>query len=125
MKRAFALMANVLMTTLALPMLAADVTGHWSGTMQFPNADGDSSSFPVYFVLTQHGNVVTGTGGPQASDQFPISNGKVDGVKVTFDIPRGKPLTFLLTLAGDKLKGDVKKKESPSGTVEVQRERGK
>ena len=120
MKRIFALIA-----ILVLPTIAADLTGRWSGTMQFPNGEGDNSSYPVHFVLTQKGNVVEGTGGPQATEQFPIANGKIEGVKVTFDIPRGKPLTFLLTLAGDKLSGDVKKKDSPSGTVAVQRERGK
>ena len=120
MKRIVALIA-----IMALPVIAADVSGRWSGTMEFPSGGGDNNSFPVYFVLTQKGAVVTGTGGPQASEQFPITNGKIEGAKVTFEIPRSKPLTFLLTLAGDKMSGDVKKKDSPSGTVSVQRERGK
>ena len=59
-------------------------------------------------ILKQTGDVVTGTGGENDSDRHEITNGKVTGNTVTFEIQQGdRTMKFVLTLEGDKLTGQV------------------
>src|SRR5262245_22916298 len=55
----------------------AQVSGKWSGTLEFSNASGESKSGPAYMILKQDGNKVSGSGGPNEGEQHPIQNGKV------------------------------------------------
>lgn len=84
---------------------AADVSGKWTGTLT--PEEGDPSQGTL--ILKQTGDTVTGTGGPADGEQMAISNGKIDGDRVTFDIqhPNGMTLKMSLVLSGDTLKGDV------------------
>jgi hypothetical protein len=61
---------------------AADVTGSWKGEISTP----DGGTFPVAYTLKQDGATLTGTTqGPQG-DEMSITDGKVDGNKVSFKI---------------------------------------
>jgi hypothetical protein len=63
----------------ALPAVAADVDGKWSGTITTPNGD-----VPVGFTFKADGAMLTGTTtGPDGAD-VPIKNGKVDGSNISF-----------------------------------------
>jgi len=63
----------------ALPAVAADVDGKWSGTITTPNGD-----VPVGFTFKADGAMLTGTTtGPDGAD-VPIKNGKVEGSNISF-----------------------------------------
>ncbi len=85
--------------------VAADVTGKWTGTLAPDGGDAHTA----LLVLKQDGMSITGTAGPDESQQFPIKNGKVDGNKVVFDVsPTDESLYHMeLVLDGDRLKGDL------------------
>ncbi len=89
----------------AMTALAADVSGKWTGT--FTPEEGEAGQGTL--ILKQNGIEITGTGGPSDGEQMAISNGKIDGNKVTFEIshPSGMTMKMSLVLDGDTLKGDV------------------
>jgi hypothetical protein len=72
------------MTVLALSILlatawAADITGTWKGSM-----DMMGQSMELSFTFKANGNTFTGTTvGPQGQES-PISDGKIDGDKISF-----------------------------------------
>lgn len=74
--------AVVLLTLfLALPILAADVDGNWTGSVSTPNGD-----LPVGFLFKADGATLGGSMiGPDGSPT-PISNGKIDGNVLTFSV---------------------------------------
>jgi len=75
MQRRIFLACAVLMTVLAGAALAADITGNWTGS---------SDQFSLTFAFKQDGEKLTGTvTGPQG-DPLPISDGKVQGDKLSF-----------------------------------------
>ena len=84
-----------------------DVTGVWTGTAT--GSAGQAGG--AHIALKQKGAEVTGTAGPAADRQQPISNGKIATVKgvtsLTFDVtqPSGPVLTFALRLVEGRLKG--------------------
>ena len=105
----------------ATSALAADFTGSWSG-----EGVANGESHPLYFVLKQDGNNLTGSGGPNASEQHPFQNGKVDGDKIVFDVIPGNKGTihFELKLEGEGLKGTVELRRdegTESGTVTLKK----
>jgi hypothetical protein len=85
----------------------ANVGGKWSG--QFKSADSTRDK-PVLLVLTQAGNLLTGTAGPDATHQWAIENGKVDGDSINFDVtPNNETkIHFALKLVDKHLKGEAK-----------------
>ena len=80
MKKLISLCALFALTTVMA--MAADVTGTWKGEAN-PNGKGG----PPTFNLKQSGSALTGvqTGGRGDTE---ISNGKVDGDKVYFEVTR-------------------------------------
>jgi opacity protein-like surface antigen len=77
MQRRIFLACAVLMTVLAGAALAADITGNWTGS---------SDQFSLTFAFKQDGEKLTGAvTGPQG-DPLPISDGKVQGDKVSFTV---------------------------------------
>ena len=75
MQRRIFLACAVLMTVLAGAALAADITGNWTGS---------TDQFAVTFAFKQDGEKLTGTvTGPQG-DPIAISDGKVQGDKLSF-----------------------------------------
>ncbi len=84
--------------------LGADLSGKWSGT--FTSDEGNSSG--ALLILKQSGTSITGTAGPDDTQQWDIQSGKIEENKVVLDVgsPHGK-FKFDLVLSGDTLKGDV------------------
>lgn len=80
---------------------AADVTGTWTSTMQSPDGNG---SFDLTFNFKQAGSALTGTIlGPQG-DPLPISNGKVDGDKISFTVAfNGMTISHEGTVTADQI----------------------
>jgi hypothetical protein len=105
----------------ATSALAADFTGNWSG-----EGVTNGESHPLYFNFKQDGVTLSGTGGPNATEQHPFQNGKIDGDKIAFDVmPGGKgTIHFELKIDGDKLKGTVELRRddrAESGTVTLKK----
>ena len=98
------LLCTLFLAAFAVVAQAADVTGKWTGT--FTPSEGNASEGTIN--LKQDGDKVTGTGGPNDGEQMPISNGKIEGNTVSFEIAHdGMTLKMVLTVDGDSLKGDV------------------
>ncbi len=99
------LLLAVLLSTTAVG--ATNVTGRWSGTLE---PEGQTDSKPVYMILQQDGKKLSGSVGPNESEQHPLENGKVEGDKLTFDIPLGeKTLHFEMEAQGDQITGRGKR----------------
>ena len=89
---------------------ATDLTGKWTGTMTRTAPDGRSQTIDWMFDLTQKGQVLTGTAGPNAERQWAIEKGgAVDGNKATFKVqqPEGPMRTFTVALVKDRLQGEM------------------
>jgi len=86
---------------------AADITGAWNGTTRL-SLNGKVEEDTMYFSLKQVDNLITGTAGPSVKDQAPIKNGKVEGQRITFDLPVPNGVFhFDLNLEGERLKGTL------------------
>jgi hypothetical protein len=93
---------------LAMNAIAGDLTGKWSGSFRAVAADHD---VPQLFILKQDGNKVTGSGGPDQSEQYPIENGKVDGDRVRFEVTTGEwKFTYNLKATDARMTGDLELK---------------
>lgn len=105
MNKLFCLCAALAMTLTAPSAMAADVTGTWTGSMQTP----DGNNFQLTFTFKQDADKLTGTvQGPQG-DPIEISNGKVDGDKLTFDVAfNGMTIHHDCTVDGDQIKMTTK-----------------
>ena len=85
--------------------VAVDLSGKWSGTFRATGADHD---VPQLFILKQDGSKLTGSGGPDASEQYPIENPRIDDDKVTFEITTGEwKFRYQLKISGAHLTGDL------------------
>lgn len=92
---------------LSIMAIAADFTGKWSGTFK---SDGADHEIPQFFILKQQGSSLSGSGGPNPDEQYPIENGKVEGDRVRFELTTGEwKFTYNLQETGSgELKGDLK-----------------
>jgi opacity protein-like surface antigen len=105
MKRFLCICAALAMTLSAATAMAADLTGTWTGEAKAP----DGSSFPLTFTFKQDGATLTGSVLVGQGDPLPISNGKVDGNKFTFDDSfNGIVIHHDCTLDGDTIKVSTK-----------------
>jgi hypothetical protein len=85
------------MTMTARAADATDVTGAWTTTAQTPNGD-----LQLTFTFKQDGAKLTGTVQGQQGEPMEISNGKVDGLKFTFDVSfNGLTIHHVCTVDGD------------------------
>ena len=102
MKRAIALVM-----LFALGAMASDLTGKWSGSFK---VEGGDHNVPQLFSLKQQGKLITGSGGPNAAEQYPIEKGRIDGDEIRFELTTGEwKFTYDLREVGsDGLKGDLK-----------------
>jgi hypothetical protein len=98
-------MAVVLL--LAVSAMAGDLTGKWSGVFK---VDGGDHNVPQLFLLKQQGKTLTGSGGPDAGEQYPIENGRIDGNEIRFELTTGewKFAYHLKETGAGELKGDLK-----------------
>jgi hypothetical protein len=70
--------------------------------------EGEIQNYTCFMVLKQNGTEVTGSGGPDETQQWPIQNGKIQGNKITGQVQSEGPLYKVdLTVAGDRITGDV------------------
>jgi len=76
-----------IVTLLAASAMASDLTGKWSGTFK---VDGGDHTVPQLFILKQQGRTLSGSGGPNASEQYPIENGRIDGAEARFELTTGE-----------------------------------
>jgi hypothetical protein len=102
-------MKRVLMTItmLVVAAMVADVTGTWSGSF---TVSGGDHSIPQIVILKQNGDKLTGSAGPDAQEQYPLENGKVEGDRVTFELTSGEwKFSYDLRRTGQNgLKGNLK-----------------
>ena len=84
-----------------------NVSGKWSGTFSVTGSDGNSE--PAFLLLKQEGTTVTGSAGPNETQQHPIKKGSVAGNKLTLEIEPRENQTIKLELVvdGDRMKGDI------------------
>jgi hypothetical protein len=69
-----------------LGLAVGDVSGNWHGSFRVNGGDHD---VPQLLLLKEDGTKLTGTGGPDATERYPISNGRVNGDHVTFELTTG------------------------------------
>ena len=102
MKKLLGLCAALVLGLSAVTAMAADVTGTWNATTQGQDGNG----MQLTFNLKQDGATLTGTiVSPMGGDPIAISNGKVDGDKVTFDVSfNGTTIHHEGTVSGDSIK---------------------
>ena len=79
--------AIAIVTLLAASAMASDLTGKWSGTFK---VDGGDHTVPQLFMLKQQGKTLSGSGGPNASEQYPIEHGRIDGDEARFELTTGE-----------------------------------
>ncbi len=94
---------------LLIPVIlrAQELSGKWRGSFK---AEGGDHEIPQLIVLHQSGSQITGSGGPDDSEQYPIANGTVQGDRVHFE----------LTTALSKFSYDLMKKGNDlSGILEI------
>jgi hypothetical protein len=109
---------------LATAAWAADLSGQWTGAFRANGGDGD---VPQLLTLKQQGSAITGSGGPDASEQYPISNGTVSSDQVKFEIKTGKrDFAYDLKADGKKLRGSIMiKSANDTRTADVWLERSR
>ena len=118
------LACTLLIALFAMTALAADVTGKWTGTFA-PEGQDPSGAF---VVLKQTGATLTGSAGPDEGQQWPLTNGKIAGNKITGEVtsPDGVVYKLDLVVDGDHIKGDViaiREGQSMKGKVDVTRQK--
>ena len=109
MKTLAALTLALVALTAAPSAQAPAFTGKWVGTFTLNRPDGTAGpAQDVVFVLTQKGNVLTGTAGP-AEQQWDIEKGAVAKGKATFQVqqPNGPLYSFNLSIVKGRLQGDM------------------
>ena len=92
---------------LAASAMAGDLTGKWSGTFKVEGGDHD---VPQLFILKQQGKTLTGSGGPNPGEQYPIENGRVEADGARFELTTGEwKFTYgLKQISPDTLNGTLK-----------------
>lgn len=119
----------LLVSLLAQAPASATVTGAWEGTLTFVKDGQVVDTDPVHMVLKQDGVTLTGTAGPNAGRQFPISkvkfNAAKEGAAMQFEVDAGSlVIWFDLKLANGVIKGTAtgdKSGEKTTAQVELKR----
>ena len=113
------------MALISFAAWAADVSGKWTGQMASPNGEG----FTITFNFKQDGSKLTGNvQGPQG-DPIEITQGKVDGDKISFvvtiDVNGGMKIMHDGTINGDEIKLNTKSDSGdfPGGAMTLKREK--
>lgn len=100
---------------------ATDVTGSWTGTIAAPDGNG---SFDLTFNFKQDGSALTGTVTAQQGEPLTITNGKVDGDKISFNVSfNSTTITHDGTVDGDEMKLSTKTSDGsfPASTLTLKR----
>lgn len=92
----------------AITLSAADISGKWSGSFVMTNAQGETNEGTAFVIFKQNGAEITGSAGGDENQQFPITKGKIEGNRITFEVQSDGPLYKVdVMLTGDHIKGDV------------------
>ena len=123
MKKLLCLCAALMMAfTAASAFAASDVTGTWTGNMVGPNGD----SMQITFTFMQDGAKLTGTVASPMGDPMEISEGKVDGDKLSFNVSfNGMTIKHEGVLTGDTIKLTTKTDQGDFPGGEMTLTRGK
>ncbi len=118
------LFVTTMLLALAVAAFAADVTGKWTYEQQ---GRGGGPARQVTITLKQDGSTVTGSvpgfarGGGEAPANE-ISNGKIDGDKISFEVKRTMGDMTMVTKYSGTVSGNEMKlhmaTETPNGTRE-------
>jgi hypothetical protein len=105
---------------------ADDVSGKWSGSFNATNPNGETKESTATFVFKQSGTDITGTVGPDESDQVAIQKGKIEGKNITLEAEhQGNILKFALVLvAADRITGEaqmVREGQTEKAKIDVTR----
>ena len=71
---------------LTMNAMAADLTGKWPRAFKVAGGDHDVPQL----IFKQDGRKLTGSGGPNPGEQYPIENGWVDADRVKFELTTGE-----------------------------------
>lgn len=98
-------LAFVLTQAAPAAFAATDATGTWTAQIQGPNGD-----MTLTFHFKQDADKLTGTvETSMGGDPGPISNGKIDGDKISFDTSfNGMTINHVGTISGDEIKLSAK-----------------
>lgn len=102
---------------------SSDVSGKWVGVLDVIHADGSVEPGDALLALTQTGDQITGTAGNKPDQLSPLTNGKVAGNSVSFDVVVNPQITvkFNLSHEGDRLNGTATGLPiEPGAHIEVQ-----
>ena len=115
--------ALIMAFTTGSALAATDVTGTWTGEFSGPNG---GNGFQISFTFKQDGTKLTGTVQGAQGDPIAISEGKVDGDKISFKVSfNGMTITHEGTVnaAGDEIKLTSKSDQGdfPGGEMTLKR----
>ena len=101
-----------LLPCLAAALMAADVSGKWTGTVNVEDPSGGPNiEVRVRADLQQKADAITGAIGRQEDQQGEtIRNAKLDSKRLTFEVSSTEAnglVRFVLTLDGDRLDGEM------------------
>jgi hypothetical protein len=111
-------MKKLILSLIAVGALAfgADVTGKW--TAEVPGRGGTPRT--QTFTLKQDGSALTGTASGMQGQENPISEGKVDGDKVSFAVKvEFNGNAFKMTYSGEVKGDEIKMKQTREGSDQV------
>jgi len=105
---------------------ATDVTGTWSGSIQMDAGGAGGDGMQLVFTFKQDGTTLTGNVNGGQGDPLNISNGKVDGDKISFTIDfNGTTITHEGTVNGDEIKLNSKSSDGNFPAMAITLKRAK
>jgi uncharacterized lipoprotein YehR (DUF1307 family) len=97
-KKILSALVALLMVFATASALAADLSGDWTGSV-------NNGQFQITFTFKQDGATLTGTVQAAQGDPIPITDGKIDGDKLSFTVNfNGTTIHHTGTLSGDTIK---------------------
>lgn len=91
-----------------LNLMAANVTGRWSGRFR---VDGGDHDIPQLFLIKQNGNNIAGTGGPNEAEQYPLEKARINDDHLRFELTTGEwKFAYDLKVDGTKMTGNLELK---------------
>ena len=113
---------TILGLILSASLLGQELSGRWIGKF---STTGNERGVPQLIILKQDGAEVTGSGGPDNSEQYPISNGVVTADRVRFELTTARSKFFYdLKRSGTSLNGALEIKSlnnTASATVSLKK----
>ncbi len=114
---------TAILLLLAMGGSGDSISGKWHGEFRPTGGDHDVAQL---ITLQESSTALRGSGGPDASEQYPIANGHITGDRVHFEITTGEWKFFYdLKLSGQTLGGRLTLKsatETRSAQVKLTRE---